>query len=215
MCSSIVPVMQSSDCPTLDPYGQLLKELALACKDLDQGNDPLIGEAYALGAVIDFLQCDPKIRAGNLADPFIRLFADLNDILHGAKPPRFFKRERLSGATKPTNQWRDIMQGQIVGAANLLIRSGMTRRAAARWLETELAQQKMAHANRDPITGNQIIKWRERVNAGKASEASRLMADEVREHHAETADPTLENTKQVVRRLLGTIATMIPKNPPL
>jgi hypothetical protein len=72
--------MQSSCNPALDPYGQLLKELDVACKDLDDGNDPLIAEAYALGAVIDFLHGHPEIRDRDLAKPFIRLFADINNI---------------------------------------------------------------------------------------------------------------------------------------
>jgi hypothetical protein len=102
------------------------------------------------------------------------------------------------------------MQGQIVGAANLLIRSGMTRLAAAKWLELERAKQKTGHANRSRITGRQILKWRERINAGKASEAACLMADEVRSDHAAMSDLTAIEGKRAALALLKTIRRMIP-----
>ena len=186
-------------------YLKLVQELRNSLQAVDEEGspcDPLLKCTNALASILDFLHIDPVVQRDGLTYPLELLFAALHDKVQGAKSP-LLDRPKKSGG-KPTNLFRDLIRGQIVGALNTLIAAGMPLKDAANWLATEISRRGMKDPGHARITAEQCLNWRYRVQDGKAPEAQREMAADLAQERAKRpADiATVDAAKQQARNLL-------------
>lgn len=194
------------------PYEALIVGLREA---RDAGADEVLTrQVYALVRVIDFLNSNHLIAFENLCLPLVLLYNSLNDVLQGANAAEVF----YSSTRRQADGLRSYhaFQGQLVAAVNVLVKSGMKPREARDWLRTQLAKKPIIHppghgrTSAKPVGVQQIMKWREQVSRGCASELTTKLATEVLQNALDVSDGTMQGATRQAEILLSSVHRMIP-----
>jgi hypothetical protein len=166
--------------PPVDALAQLAANLAA----LSDAGEHLETSVAAFGAVIQYLQVDAGGELLSSLRPLTRLYMALQDVLRGARPPLLFdaKLAKLPGVSKPTNQFRDYLRGQLAEALSGLVLARMSLTDAGRFMEVELHKAGCPWRRNklgDPIRGRDVLRWRAEVMDTRAPEAQREAAEQV------------------------------------
>lgn len=162
------------DSPSIDALAQLAANLAA----LPDAGGHLETSVAAFGAVIQYLQVEAGGELLGSLRPLTRLYMALHDVLRGGRPPLLFdaKLAKLPGVSKPTNQFRDYLRGQLAEALSGLALAGMSLTDAGRFMEVELHKVGCPWRRNklgDPIRGRDVLRWRHEVMDTRAPKAQR------------------------------------------
>lgn len=116
-------------------YRELIANLRLSKESYDAATDDLrrlFRIFIALWAVVDFLENDPEVVRGMLTRPLGALASALRNALNGAVDPLLD--HAPPDGKKPSGKTRELVQGQMAYALEYLIKHGMKKDGAARWL---------------------------------------------------------------------------------
>ena len=161
-------------------YLALMREFAEQRSAYDKEKVDLLLVAYdQLASVLKFFGEDPVVQYNSLTLPLERLLTSIHDTLRGSPSPLLNKVNRSPGA--PTDLFRDLLRGQIVGALNILIDAGMRSVDAAVWLMTEADRRKIRTTDGGKIKAKDLLDWRSLARRGKVSSSQVKAADSIRE----------------------------------
>jgi hypothetical protein len=155
-----------------------LAQLGANLAALSDAGEHLETSVAAFGAVIQYLQVEAGGELLGSLRPLTRLYTALHDVLRGARPPLLFdtKLAKLPGVSKPTNQFRDYLRGQLAEALSGLVLAGMSLTDAGRFMEVELHKAGCPWRRNklgDPIRGRDVLRWRSEVMDTRAPKAQR------------------------------------------
>jgi hypothetical protein len=128
--------------PSTERYERLAGKLINVERERSRGEVSDLRAAFdSLRAVIEFLRSDPELAKHRAASSLGAIAMATHDLINGAKPQLFFKRETGSRKGAPTNSSRAAARAQINVALDSLIEAGIPMAEACKWLAQELAKE--------------------------------------------------------------------------
>jgi hypothetical protein len=126
----------------------------------------------SLAAVIEFLDEDEVVFEAGTATTLKMLQSALHDRLRGAKPSLLFSLARKAGA--PTMTVPSALQGVVAFALERLIKAGLRREEAARFVVARLSKLGITHVGSGTITVNVILRWRAEIRDSGSAGATHV-----------------------------------------
>jgi hypothetical protein len=123
--------------------------------------DPLERAYETLRTVANYIDSDLYISREGFTSPLHSLINSLSDTLRGGQPAMLRPRRRAKGP--PKDQSFASVQGILSGALDVLIRTGMPRDSAARFVATQAESLKVSDRNGQRLTAKEIIARRARA----------------------------------------------------
>ena len=124
----------------------------------------LAASRQALAAVLDFLECDPELNASFLLRPIFALKTAAYDRGLGAEPPLL----KQASVGKPAGTSREVIQGILAYAVDLMKKTGLNNENALAWVVKEARNCRITDQNGSSIISKQIKSWRSEISAGRA-----------------------------------------------
>ena len=129
--------------------------------------DPLERSYETLRAVVKYLDSSLDRSSLGIMSPLHTLISALSDALKGAQPEMLRPRRRGKGPPKDLSF--SSVQGVLAGGLEVLIRAGVPREAAARWIATQAASLKILDRKGHRITAKEVVTWRARADGDLAA----------------------------------------------
>jgi hypothetical protein len=135
--------------------------------------DPLERAYAALRTMVTYVDNDLYILSQGLTRPLHELINALSDTLKGGRHTLLQPRRLGKGA--PKNQSFSSVQGVLGAALDALMRAGIPRNSAARFIASHAESLKIRDRNGHRLTPKEIVAWRARAGDDMAATVSGVL----------------------------------------
>lgn len=217
--SRALPLPPTPNRPGSDRYSRLIAELVKSSAAFSSGLDPLREAMTSLEAIIAFITSDKTLTTAPPIKPLSALHLAINDVLQGAAPTLFAKRQPdPTGPARPVGTSRDFAPAFLAATAEALYRQGgMRPREASSWLASECVRAGIKLKGGRKITSDWIDRRRLENNARSTPAAEwKLFDARVHEYRSRPNQetPDLQRAKLHAIHVINFLAAHIPELPP-
>jgi len=207
------------------PSPERYAELILALRECNQASEAAEDDAHrlvtsrrALQAVLRYLWADPEVIKDSLTAPLAALRSAAFDAGQGARPMLLAHQPE---GQKPNGLVREVLQGTMVAAVELLRTGKMGKEAAIKWVVREARQRGLRAEDGSFITTRQVNNWGTDISRGKAPKLARETLENVRNEPIKSKlfrGPRLPENREKAEKLAGLLiqaaATVAPRAAP-